>query len=86
MPFPKRVMWSGDARFMLSVKTEMACLNLNLSIMVRAYRLINVDHIFDPFFVRQRPWKGTGLGLSVCYRIIEALGGTIRAESQEERV
>jgi signal transduction histidine kinase len=42
-----------------------------------------VDHIFDPFFTTKDPGKGTGLGLSVCYRIIEALGGTIRAESQE---
>lgn len=38
-------------------------------------------HIFDPFFTTKEPGKGTGLGLSVCYRIIEGLGGTIRAES-----
>jgi two-component system NtrC family sensor kinase len=37
--------------------------------------------IFDPFFTTKEPGKGTGLGLSVCYRIIEGLGGTIRAES-----
>ncbi len=42
-----------------------------------------IDHIFDPFFTTKDPGKGTGLGLSVCYRIIEALGGVIRAESQE---
>ena len=38
-------------------------------------------HIFDPFFTTKEPGKGTGLGLSVCYRIIEGLGGTIKAES-----
>jgi signal transduction histidine kinase len=38
-------------------------------------------HIFDPFYTTKEPGKGTGLGLSVCYRILEGLGGTIRAES-----
>jgi signal transduction histidine kinase len=37
--------------------------------------------IFDPFFTTKEPGKGTGLGLSVCYRIVEGLAGTIRAES-----
>jgi signal transduction histidine kinase len=39
-------------------------------------------HIFDPFYTTKEPGKGTGLGLSVCYRIVEGLGGTIRAESR----
>ena len=37
--------------------------------------------IFDPFYTTKEPGKGTGLGLSVCYRIVEGLGGTIKAES-----
>jgi signal transduction histidine kinase len=40
-----------------------------------------VTRIFDPFYTTKEPGKGTGLGLSVCYRIVEGLGGTIRAES-----
>ncbi len=40
-----------------------------------------IGHIFDPFYTTKEPGKGTGLGLSVCYRIIEGLRGTIRAES-----
>jgi two-component system, NtrC family, sensor kinase len=40
-----------------------------------------IDHIFDPFFTTKDPGKGTGLGLSVCYRIIQAAKGTIKAES-----
>jgi signal transduction histidine kinase len=38
--------------------------------------------IFDPFYTTKEPGKGTGLGLSVCYRIVEGLGGAIRAESR----
>ena len=40
-----------------------------------------LDHIFDPFYTTKEPGKGTGLGLSICYRILEGLGGSVRAES-----
>jgi len=39
-------------------------------------------HVFDPFYTTKEPGKGTGLGLSVSYRIVEGLGGSIRAESK----
>lgn len=42
-----------------------------------------LQHIFDPFYTTKEPGKGTGLGLSVSYMIIEALGGTIRAQSSK---
>ena len=41
----------------------------------------DLGHIFDPFYTTKEPGRGTGLGLFVCYRIIEDMGGTIRAES-----
>jgi signal transduction histidine kinase len=41
------------------------------------------EEIFKPFRrLEDSPEPGTGLGLSICRRIIEALGGSIRAESQ----
>ena len=41
----------------------------------------DLHKIFDPFYTTKEPGKGTGLGLSVSYRILEELGGRMRAES-----
>lgn len=43
----------------------------------------HLDLIFEPFFTTKAPGKGTGLGLSVCYMIVEAAGGKIKAYSEE---
>jgi len=41
--------------------------------------------IFDPFFTTKNVDKGTGLGLSISHGIIKDYGGTIEAESQENK-
>jgi two-component system, NtrC family, sensor kinase len=40
-----------------------------------------LDQVFEPFVTTKEPGKGTGLGLAVAARIVDAMGGTIRAES-----
>jgi two-component system sensor histidine kinase KdpD len=44
----------------------------------------DLEHVFDKFYSAGRPQDrpGTGLGLSVCQAIIEAHGGTVRAENR----
>jgi two-component system NtrC family sensor kinase len=43
----------------------------------------DIHRIFDPFYTTKEPGKGTGLGLSVSLRIVEDMGGDIRAKSEQ---
>ena len=40
-----------------------------------------LEHIFEPFFTRNRTGNGTGLGLSISHQVIDQHGGSITASS-----
>jgi signal transduction histidine kinase len=43
-----------------------------------------VSQIFEPFVTTKEPGKGTGLGLAVCARLVEGMGGGIRAANRAD--
>lgn len=41
------------------------------------------ENLFTPFYTTKAPGEGTGLGLSISLRVMDEIGGTIRAESSK---
>jgi hypothetical protein len=43
-----------------------------------------ISRLFDPFYTTRAPGEGAGLGLAITARIVQELGGVIRAENRKE--
>ena len=54
---------------------------LNISDKGSGIALVDLPHVFEPFFTRGKR-RGTGLGLAICRNIIEAHGGEIHLTSR----
>lgn len=42
----------------------------------------DLQRIFTPFFTTKSPGRGMGMGLTICWRVVQALGGTITVASR----
>ena len=71
----------ADAHIEISSKNKNGFLELRFIDNGPGISSDEIGSIFDPFYTTKEPGRGTGLGLSVCYRIIEGLGGAIKAKS-----
>jgi len=73
----------GDRRLVLATRREGQHVVVSVRDVGPGIDPDHLDKLFTPLFTT-RP-EGMGMGLAVCRRIVEALGGTIRAENHPDR-
>jgi signal transduction histidine kinase len=77
---------NAPRQIMLAAEVEGAGLKISVADNGVGIPPADLPHVFERFYrvekARNRRSGGTGLGLSICKEIVEAHGGTIRAESE----
>ena len=74
---------SGDISFSVCQENEQVI--VAVSNPVSAY--VDIAHIFDRFYTQDKSrGKGSGIGLYICRQLIEAMGGSISAEMDQNRL
>ena len=74
---------SGDISFSACQENERVI--VTVSNHVNAY--VDIAHIFDRFYTQNKSRnKGSGIGLYICRQLIEAMGGSISAEMDQNRL
>ncbi|MDE5966930.1 MAG: HAMP domain-containing histidine kinase [Lachnospiraceae bacterium] len=74
---------NGDIYFRACQENERVI--ITVSNPVNAY--VNVAHIFNRFYTQDKSRsKGSGIGLYICRQLIEAMGGSISAEMEGNRL
>jgi two-component system C4-dicarboxylate transport sensor histidine kinase DctB len=68
-------------RIRIIARAEDGCVTLHVADSGPGIPPQDMQRLFDPFFTTKPSGKGTGLGLSICQGILNACGGTIRAEN-----
>ncbi len=68
-------------------KTGKNRLNLKITVVDNGAGIAHehIDNIFDPFYTTKKAGEGTGLGLWVSFLVIDGIGGTIQAASEENQ-
>jgi two-component system C4-dicarboxylate transport sensor histidine kinase DctB len=69
---------------MVTVKTDASHVSIHIADNGPGIDAAYFDQIFAPFFTTKAPGSGLGLGLSISSRIMEDLGGKLRADNRDE--
>lgn len=79
-----QAVFEGTGRIILSVFVEGNSLRIEIQDNGRGIEKDSLHNIFDSFYTKGKR-GGTGLGLSYCKQVVEAHGGAIDVDSEEEK-
>ncbi|NUB43752.1 sensor histidine kinase [Fertoebacter nigrum] len=54
-----------------------------LGVRDNGHGIVDLDHLFEPFYTTKKPGEGVGLGLAISWGIVKDLGGRLTARNAE---